>query len=232
MDKDRDKDKEQKPNEEGSDGLDSKLEESSESARGIERSSQVELSQENLEEALREKEQFRSMAQRAQADLVNYRSRAAQELEEARRTARFSILARFLNVIDDLSRAVQSLPDGADDSWTEGISLVLRNLENTFETEGVIKIDSLGSPFDPHQHEALMYEQTDEAGEGTIVSVIQEGYKINDRILRPARVVVAQKLESNDEAAEEIVNDDTCSSEESPEKPLEQTEHSTKQEEN
>ena len=86
------KDKEEKPSEEDSDGLDIKFEEPSESARGIERSSQVELSQENLEEALREKEQFRSMAQRAQADLVNYRNRAAQELEEARRTARFGVL--------------------------------------------------------------------------------------------------------------------------------------------
>ena len=226
------KDKEEKPSEEDSDGLDIKFEEASESARGTERSSQVELSQENLEEALREKEQFRSMAQRAQADLVNYRNRAAQELEEARRTARFGVLTRFLNVIDDLARAVQSLPDGADDSWTEGISLVLRNLEKTFEAEGIRKIDSFGAEFDPYQHEALMYEQTDDAEEGTVVNVIQEGYKIGDRILRPARVVVAQKPEVLGEAAEEIVNDDTCFPEGSPEKPLEQTQHSTKEEEN
>ena len=226
------KDKTENHGEEDAEVIDNKFEESSVSARGTEESGKVELSQENLEEALREKEQFRSMAQRAQADLVNYRNRAAQELEEARRTARFNALARFLNIIDDLSRAVQGLPDGADDSWIEGISLVLRNLENTFEIEGVIKIDSLGSQFDPYQHEALMYEQTDEADEGTIINVIQEGYKINDRILRPARVVVAQKLELHAEAAKEKVNEDTSSSEESPEKPLEHTEHSTKQEEN
>ena len=226
------KDKEEKPREEDSDDLDNKFEDSSESGRGIEESSQVELSQENLEEALREKEQFRTMAQRAQADLVNYRNRATQELEEARRTARFAVLTRFLNVIDDLSRAVQSLPDGADDSWTEGISLVLRNLEKTFESEGISKIDSFGAEFDPYQHEALMYEQTEDAEEGTVVNVIQEGYKIGDRILRPARVVVAQKPEVLGEESEEIVNDDTCSSEGSSEKPLEQTQHSTKEEEN
>ena len=226
------KDKEEKPREEDSDDLDNKFEDSSESDRGIEESSQIELSQENLEEALREKEQFRTMAQRAQADLVNYRNRATQELEEARRTARFAVLTRFLNVIDDLSRAVQSLPDGADDSWTEGISLVLRNLEKTFESEGISKIDSFGAEFDPYQHEALMYEQTEDAEEGTVVNVIQEGYKIGDRILRPARVVVAQKPEGLGEESEEIVNDDTCSSEGSSEKPLEQTQHSTKEEEN
>ena len=226
------KDKEEKPSEEDSDDLVNKFEESSESDKGIEPSSQVELSQENLEEALREKEQFRSMAQRAQADLVNYRNRAVQELEEARRTARFGILTRFLNVIDDLSRAVESLPDGADDSWTEGLSLVLRNLEKTFEAEGIRKIDSFGAEFDPYQHEALMYEQTDDSEEGTVVNVIQEGYKIGDRILRPARVVVAQKPEAPDEATEGIVNDDSCSSDVSSEKPLEQTQHSTKEEEN
>ena len=226
------KDKEEKPREEDSDDLDNKFEDSSESDRGIEESSQIELSQENLEEALREKEQFRTMAQRAQADLVNYRNRATQELEEARRTARFAVLTRFLNVIDGLSRAVQSLPDGADDSWTEGISLVLRNLEKTFESEGISKIDSFGAEFDPYQHEALMYEQTEDAEEGTVVNVIQEGYKIGDRILRPARVVVAQKPEVLGEESEEIVNDDTCSSEGSSEKPLEQTQHSTKEEEN
>ena len=226
------KDKEEKPSKEDSDDLVNKFEESSESDKDIEPSSQGELSQENLEEALREKEQFRSMAQRAQADLVNYRNRATQELEEARRTARFAVLTRFLNVIDDLSRAVQSLPDGADDSWTEGISLVLRNLEKTFESEGISKIDSFGAEFDPYQHEALMYEQTEDAEEGTVVNVIQEGYKIGDRILRPARVVVAQKPEVLGEESEEIVNDDTCSSEGSSEKPLEQTQHSTKEEEN
>ena len=139
---------------------------------------------------------------------------------------------RFLNVIDDLSRALESLPEGADDSWTEGISLVLRNLEKTFESEGISKIDSFGTEFDPYQHEALMYEQTEDAEEGTVVNVIQEGYKIGDRILRPARVVVAQKPEALSEESEEIVNDDTCSSEGSSEKPLEQTQHSTKEEEN
>ena len=76
-----------------------------------------------------------------------------------------------------------------------------RNLENTFEAEGVHKIDSLGSLFDPHEHEALMYEEQPDVEEGVIVNVIQEGYRISDRILRPARVVVAQAaVQEQDEA--------------------------------
>ena len=150
------------------------------------------LSRETFEEALREKEQFRSIAQRAQADLVNYRQRASQELEESRRTVQFGILSRFLGVADDLSRAIDNLPDDADETWIQGISLVARNLSNSLEIEGVQKIEAIGEQFDPYRHEAIMYEERCDEEEGTIVSVIQDGYKLNDRILRPARVVVAQ----------------------------------------
>ena len=150
------------------------------------------LSQETYEEALREKEQFRSIAQRAQADLVNYRQRASQELEESRRTVQFGILSRFLGVADDLSRAIDNLPDDADETWIQGISLVARNLSNSLEIEGVQRIEAIGEQCDPYQHEAIMYEERCEEEEGTIVSVIQDGYKLNDRILSPARVVVAQ----------------------------------------
>jgi len=143
-------------------------------------------------ELVKESEHYKSIAQRAQADLVNYRSRAAQELEETRRTIKFGILGRFLNVIDDLSRAVENVPDDVNEDWGQGISLVLRNLENALEMEGVTKVDSLGAHFDPHLHDALMFEETEEKEEGLVTSVIQEGYKINDRILRPARVVVSK----------------------------------------
>ena len=150
------------------------------------------LSRETFEEALREKEQFRSIAQRAQADLVNYRQRASQELEESRRTVQFGILSRFIGIADDLSRAIDNLPDDADETWIQGISLVARNLSNSLEIEGVQKMEAIGEQFDPYRHEAIMYEERCDEEEGTIVSVIQDGYKLNDRILRPARVVVAQ----------------------------------------
>ena len=177
-------------------------------------SDELEFDKEHFDEIVREKEQFRSIAQRAQADLVNYRNRATQELEEARRTVKFGLLTRFLAIADDLSRAVDSVPDDADQNWSEGILLVLRNLENIFEMEGIKKIDALGAQFDPYLHEALLYEENEDANEGEIMTVIQEGYSINDRILRPARVVVAQALNSEEISTDELKSDQVNEQEE------------------
>ena len=148
--------------------------------------------QDLIEELTREKEQFRSLAQRAQADLVNYRNRASQEIEESKRVVRFGVIGKFLNAVDDLERAIGNIPSDMAESWYEGVTLVLRNLENSLTLEGVEKIDALGEPFDPHIHEALMHEERSDSEDGMIVDVIQAGYRIQDRILRPARVVVAQ----------------------------------------
>ena len=148
--------------------------------------------QDLIEELTREKEQFRSLAQRAQADLVNYRNRASQEIEESKRVVRFGVIGKFLNAVDDLERAIGNIPSDMAESWYEGVTLVLRNLENSLTLEGVEKIDALGEPFDPHLHEALMHEERSDSEDGMIVDVIQAGYRIQDRILRPARVVVAQ----------------------------------------
>ena len=148
--------------------------------------------QDLIEELTREKDQFRALAQRAQADLVNYRNRASQEMEESRRIVKFGVISKFLNVADDLERAIGNIPSDMDENWSEGITLVLRGLENSLTLEGVEKIDALGESFDPHFHEALMYEERSDTEEGIVVDVIQAGYKIKDRVLRPARVVVAQ----------------------------------------
>ena len=177
-------------------------------------SDELEFDKEHFDEIVREKEQFRSIAQRAQADLVNYRNRATQELEEARRTVKFGLLTRFLAIADDLSRAVDSVPDDADQNWSAGILLVLRNLENIFEMEGVKKINALGTQFDPYLHEALLYEENEDANEGEIMTVIQEGYSINDRILRPSRVVVAQSLNVEETLIDELKTDQVNEQEE------------------
>jgi molecular chaperone GrpE len=151
----------------------------------------------NLENVLKEKERFQSIAQRAQADLVNYRSRVIQEQEEIRRTVKFGLLSRFIGIMDDLERAVNEMPDNIDKGWGDGVLLVLRNLENALDIEGVKKVEALGELFDPHKHEALLYEKTTQSPEGTILNVIQNGYTLNDKILRPARVIVAQEDSEN-----------------------------------
>jgi len=162
---------------------------------------------EKIEELTREKEQFRSQAQRAQADLVNYRNRAFQEIEESRRIVRFEVISIFLNVVDDLERAIGNIPSDMDESWYEGITLVLRSLENSLTLEGVEKIDALGETFNPHLHEALMHEERSDAEDGVVVDVIQAGYKIRDRVLRPARVVVAQSTQMQTKEIDEKLDE-------------------------
>ena len=153
---------------------------------------------ESIEDAVdlsQEIDHYKSIAQRAQADLVNYRNRAIQELEESKRTVQFGLLSRFISVVDDLERAMENLPEESQNEWSEGIALVLRNLEKILELEGVVQIESLGKPFDPKEHEALLYEENTEIQVGQIVSVIQQGYRLNDRIIRPARVTVSKLIE-------------------------------------
>ena len=135
---------------------------------------------------------YKSIAQRAQADLVNYRSRASQEIGEAKRAVQFGVISRFISIVDDLERAVENAPEEAQIEWREGVELVLRNLEKALELEGVSQIDSLGKFFDPREHEALLYEENSDTEDGLILNVIQQGYRLNERILRPARVIVSK----------------------------------------
>ena len=107
-----------------------------------------ELVKEQLEEALREKDQFRAMGQRAQADLVNYRRRAAEEQEELRRSINSRLLLKVLGVIDDLDRALAMVPeDAVAPGWLDGLHLVKRNLDNLRETEEFTRIASEGQTF-------------------------------------------------------------------------------------
>ena len=149
-------------------------------------------SQETSIDLSEEIDHYKSIAQRAQADLVNYRSRASQEIEEAKRAVQFGVISRFISIVDDLERAVENAPEEAQIEWREGVELVLRNLEKALELEGVSQIDSLGKSFDPREHEALLYEENSDTEDGLILNVIQQGYRLNERILRPARVIVSK----------------------------------------
>ena len=151
---------------------------------------------EELEEALREKDQFRAMAQRAQADLINYKRRAAEEMEELRRTVNSRMLLKILAVVDDLERAMTLIPQEAvAPGWFDGLLLVLRNINNILDSEGVSKIEAAGRPFEPWEFEAVQYLETPDAEEGTVIEVVQDGYKHQDRVLRAAQVIVAKRPE-------------------------------------
>lgn len=178
---------------------------------------EMNLTEERLEEALREKDQFRSIAQRAQADLINYRKRAAEEQQEIRRNANTDLILKVLGVVDDLNRAMDMVPeDAVSPGWMEGLSLVQRNLANVMESEGVTKIEAEGQPFEPWGHEAVFYQETPDGEEGIVTDVIRDGYKLKDRVIRAAQVVVSK-------APEPVQEDPNTSQQDTPDKGTQET---------
>ena len=151
--------------------------------------------QARLEEAEREREQFKNIAARAQADLVNYRRRAEEEKEEIRLNTKSSLLLKILSTVDDLDRALAMIPGDQPPSWGEGIELVRRNVVNVLDAEGVTQLPTLGKPYDPEYATAIQFRETDDGDEGTVVEVYQEGYMYRNRVLRAAQVVVARRPE-------------------------------------
>ena len=147
---------------------------------------------ETLEEAERERDQFRAMMLRAQADLVNYRRRVEDERETLKRNVTSSLLIDMLELVDDFDRALDYVPDDAvAPQWLEGLLNARRSFNRKLLMQGVSKVESAGQQFDPNVHEAIQSMPTDDHPEGTITSVVREGYMLNDRLLRPAQVVVA-----------------------------------------
>lgn len=176
---------------------------SDEESEGTEAVNTTQMAEE-LEEALREKDQFRTMAQRSQADLTNYKRRATEELQEARRSGNVSLLLKVLAVVDDMERAISLVPeDAVAPGWLDGLRLVQRNLANVLDSEGVTRIEAHGQPFEPWEHEAVLYEETTDSPEGTVIRVIRTGYKLRDRILRPTQVAVARVPEPEADTQQE-----------------------------
>lgn len=131
--------------------------------------------------------------QRAAADFQNYRRRTEQERLDSLGLANESLLRKLLTVSDDFDRAMSQMPaDLAELGWTEGVWAIDRKLRALLDSEGLTPIEANGQPFDPHQHEAVAQEETDSVIDGTVVAELQRGYRIRDRVLRPAMVVVAR----------------------------------------
>ncbi len=154
---------------------------------------EVSLMRAEMEEALREKEQFKVMAQRAQADLVNYRRRAADEQSEIRRNTNSTLLLKFLGIVDDIDRAIELMPeDVAGSGWVDGLEIIRRNMKSILDSEGVEKIEARGQRFEPWEHEAVSYQETPDGEDGMVTDVFRDGYKLHDRVLRAAQVVVSK----------------------------------------
>ena len=128
---------------------------------------------------------------RLAADFDNYKKRAARERAEYVALANERLLKELLPILDDLERALNAAEQHEEAQLEDGVRLVHRSLASLLEKQGVKEIATDGK-FDPHVHEALLAQPSEEAEQGDVIDVIQKGYTLGDRVVRPARVIVAE----------------------------------------
>ncbi len=148
-----------------------------------------------------ERDQLLDDLKRVAADFDNYRKRAAREREDVFVRANERLVKELLPILDDLGRALEAAAEHEEAKLEEGVRLVHRAFSELLAKEGLAEIETDGK-FDPHVHEALL-SQPSEADEGAVIEVVQKGYKLGDRVLRPARVVVSAGPPEPPQEAEE-----------------------------
>jgi molecular chaperone GrpE len=130
--------------------------------------------------------------QRARAELANFKKRTEREREQARAMLQAEIVIGLLPILDDFDLAMNSLTDDiAGHDWVGGIEQIRRKLQSQLAVTGLSEIEALGQPFDPELHEAVMQRSVPEAEAGSVVEIMRKGYRLGDRVIRPAMVVVA-----------------------------------------
>ncbi len=145
------------------------------------------------EEAKAEVEKYLHLLQSLQADFANYRRRVEREREEQAKYANRELILKVLPVMDDFTRALGTVPQEMTDAgWVQGIAFIERKLMAILEEEGLKKIEAEGKVFDPWEHEAVFTKESNGDDEGRVASIIREGYKLHDKVIRPAQVSVSQ----------------------------------------
>ncbi len=141
---------------------------------------------ESVQVALAEKE---NNLLRSMADFANYKKRVERDRTLNYQTMKGDIIKRFLPIMDDMLRALQNAPD---DPWVEGIQLIYRKLEGILDAENISRIEAEGVEFNPNFHEAIGQVESDEYESGQVAEILQEGYMLGERVIRPAMVRVAE----------------------------------------
>lgn len=148
-----------------------------------------------LEKALRERDEYLAGWQRAKADFSNAKKRWEEELKSYRAVANEGLIEELLPVLQSFEMAFSNKEawEKADKNWRSGVEYIYGQLKGVIEQNGVKEVNPVGQKFDPNIHEAIKYEQTeDKAKAGTITSVIEKGYMLGSKLIRPAKVVVAE----------------------------------------
>jgi molecular chaperone GrpE len=146
--------------------------------------------EERLAEVERERDERTDDLKRVAAEFENYRKRVARDQANLAARAHERLVKELLPVLDDLERALEAASQHEEAKLEEGVRLVQRELQEALGKEGLVEIETNGK-FDPHVHEALL-SQPSEQDDGAILEVLQKGYRLGDRVLRPARVVISQ----------------------------------------
>ena len=147
--------------------------------------------EEALTRAQAQAAEYLDLLQRERANFSNFRRRAEQERLDTQQYATLQLIKKLLPVVDDFGRALAAAPDPKENPWMAGVGLIERKLRTLLENEGVTPIDALHQPFDPNLHEAVEYEGGE--GEDVVVDELSRGYKMRDRVIRPAMVRVGKR---------------------------------------
>jgi molecular chaperone GrpE len=139
----------------------------------------------------KQRDDYLDALQRLKAEFDNFRKRTARDHEAMSARANEALLGELLPILDDLERALEAAEQHEEAKLEDGVRLVHRALADVARKHGLEEIETDGA-FDPHVHEALLAQPSDEAEPGSVVQVLQKGYRLGDRVLRPARVVVAE----------------------------------------
>ena len=149
--------------------------------------------QQGLEESRQKAKEYFDGWQRERADFLNYKKRLERDQEQRNNNFSMNFIKKYLVILDDLDRALKTRPTQGDGAaWSEGVELIYRKLQNYLEMEGVRPIPTDQKTFDPTLHEAISHESSPNHASGEIIEVVQQGYMLGDRVLRPALVRVAQ----------------------------------------
>lgn len=138
-----------------------------------------------------ERDEYLDLLQRKQAEFENFRKRVARDQERLVAHAHERLVRELLPVLDDLERTLEAAERHEEVALVDGVKLVERSLRKTLEKEGLVEIETDG-PFDPHVHEAVLAQPREDAESGAVVDVLQRGYRLGDKVVRPARVIVAE----------------------------------------
>jgi molecular chaperone GrpE len=176
--------------------LETQADEQSESAQGEDQATTESLEeglQQQLQAALLKAEENLELAQLTQAEMENLRKRTIRDIENAHKYALDRFVNELLPVIDSFELGVQAADEVTDPgSLQEGMNLTLKKLLDVLEKFGVAVVDPAGEKFNPDKHDAVSMAETDEHESGTVMSVLQKGYELNGRLVRPAMVVVSK----------------------------------------